>query len=167
MPQLLPTDPTHIATHSHEWCVLVADLCGFSRFTQEHGLGALFAQVNALRRAAQQAIAGLGKIIKYEGDNVYALVKAPADALAIAKYLSLNAPPCSIGLAQGMVLETAGDLWGEAVNTACRLGEDIGQAGQILASVQFLAKAGADINEWTLGHAQGLDYAWHRPEGRP
>lgn len=126
--------------------MLVLDMCGFSRITARHGVIHFLAMVQQMEQAARPAIAGNGgEVIKQEADNLFAVFSQPGQALEAALDIlraldAMNAvqPPeaalhASIGIGYGPTLVIAGkDLFGHEMNMACKLGEDIATAGEIL-----------------------------------
>ena len=50
----------------------------------------------------------------------------------------------AIGLGYGPTLVVEHDVWGDSVNTASKLGEDVGEAGEILVTQDFLAQLDKD-----------------------
>ena len=56
------------------------------------------------------------------------------EALKAARMFHLAPFPLSAGIDVGPVLRVPGDLWGDAVNTASKLGEDLAGAGETILS---------------------------------
>lgn len=126
--------------------ILVLDMCGFSRITQSHGVIHFLAMIHQMEQAARPAIVGNGgEVIKQEADNLFAVFATPEQALdaAIDTLRALDAmnavlPPerslnVSAGIGYGATLVIAHeDLWGPEMNCACKLGEDIASANEIL-----------------------------------
>lgn len=126
--------------------ILVLDMCGFSRITQSHGIIHFLAMIHQMEQAARPAIAGNGgEVIKQEADNLFAIFSTAEQALdaALDTLRALDAmnavlPPerallVSAGIGFGPTLVIANeDLFGAEMNCACKLGEDIAVAGEIL-----------------------------------
>ncbi len=126
--------------------ILVLDMCGFSRITQSHGIIHFLAMIHQMEQAARPAIRGNGgEIIKQEADNLFAIFNTPGQALeaALDTLRALQAmnsvlPPerilnVSAGIGFGPTLVIAQqDLFGPEMNCACKLGEDIAGANEIL-----------------------------------
>lgn len=126
--------------------ILVVDMCGFSRITQRHGIVHFLAMIHQMEQASRPAIAANGgDVVKQEADNLFAVFRHPAQALDAALDIlraldAMNAvmPPeralhVSVGIGHGPTLLVAGeDLFGPEMNHACKLGEDIAGAGEIL-----------------------------------
>ena len=129
-----------------EKTVLVLDMSGFSRITQEHGIVRFLALARLMQQATRPVVERYGgAVIKYEADNLFAAFDRPADAVAAAKAMNvafdstniLTDPirdiSVSIGIAAGKVLYAPGrDLFGDAMNVAAKLGEDLAGPGEIL-----------------------------------
>ena len=126
--------------------ILVLDMCGFSRITQSHGIIHFLAMIHQMEQAARPAIEGNGgEVIKQEADNLFAVFATPEQALeaALDTLRTLSAmntvlPPeralnVSAGIGFGSTLVIAReDLFGPEMNCACKLGEDIATANEIL-----------------------------------
>ena len=126
--------------------ILVLDMCGFSRITQSHGIIHFLAMIHQMEQAARPAIEGNGgEVIKQEADNLFAVFTTPEQALeaALDTLRALGAmntvlPPeralnVSAGIGFGPTLVIAReDLFGPEMNCACKLGEDIAMANEIL-----------------------------------
>jgi adenylate cyclase len=122
-----------------ERTVLILDMAGFSVKVRTRGLMYFLRKI----RYMQSVVAPLlrhhqGELVKFEADNAYAVFPAASDALACA--LAIHATfrarsdgdpdvdnvVVSIGLARGRILLIPGhDLFGDAVNLAAKLGEDL------------------------------------------
>lgn len=158
--------------------VLVLDMCGFSRLSLRYGIIHFLAMIRRLHRAVAPVIARhRGRVVKAEADNVFALFPdvpaAIAGAMAIQKALAQanQALPADwdlhvgIGIGYGPLL-LIGDheLYGEQLNLAAKLGEDLAGAGEILLTKEALQRAGrhkrrfvgrrARLSRMTLNYAQ-------------
>lgn len=154
--------------------VLVADLSGFTRLTRKHGILhflALFRRANLLFTPILEQ--HRGRCVKHEADNhIYAFERA-IDAVAAARAIvaasrALDASlgeddrvqPC-IGIGFGRVLELRDDVFGDEVNIAFKLGEDVAGSREILisdAALRALAREGASVDassrEEEIGHVR-------------
>lgn len=139
--------------------VMVLDMSGFSRTTQQHGIVPFLLMIHQLKLLAKPAIDAAGGIfIKAEADNIFAMFADVDDAVkaarAIMSRLDTVNPllPASrrlhaaIGIGYGRILNVdEEDMFGDEVNLASKLGEDIAEAGEILltaAAQQRAASAG-------------------------
>lgn len=160
--------------------ILVLDMCGFSRITQSHGIIHFLAMIHQMEHAACPAITGNGgEVIKQEADNLFAVFSTPEQALdaALDTLRALDAmnavlPPertlnVSAGIGFGPTLVIANeDLFGAEMNCACKLGEDIAVAGEILLT--GAAYAALPAGRYTCSSSRyqvsGLDLHSHRFE---
>ena len=140
--------------------VLVMDMSGFSRLTQKYGIVHYLSMVHRMQLVTEPIIRQhAGQVIKFEADNCFAAFDNPHDAVraAIALNIAFAAMNIfteeefdirvSIGIDDGDVLMIGGpDYFGNPVNCACKLGEDVAEPGEILitecAFQQIPAEAG-------------------------
>lgn len=128
--------------------VLIMDMSGFSRLTLKYGIVHYLSMVRRMQLASEPVInQHAGRVIKFEADNCFAAFDAPADAVRAAIALndvfsSMNISTedqfdirVSIGIDDGDVLMIGGpDYFGDPVNFASKLGEDVAAPGEILIS---------------------------------
>ena len=136
--------------------------------------------IHQMEQAARPAIDGNGgQVIKQEADNLFSVFSTPSQALdaALDTLRALDAmnavlPPeralqVSVGIGYGPTLVIAHeDLFGSEMNCACKLGEDIAQAGEILltrAAHDALAR-GRYLCSPTHFRISGLDLQAYRFE---
>ncbi|WP_416900064.1 MAG: adenylate/guanylate cyclase domain-containing protein [Minwuia sp.] len=129
-----------------EAAVLVLDMSGFSRLTQQYGAVHYLSMVRRMNISMEDVIArNQGQLVKFEADNSFAIFPTVNDALRCAiaanmQFQGMNLLTVErfdirvcIGIAYGKILLVDGrDFFGEAVNTASRLGEDLADPGEIL-----------------------------------
>jgi adenylate cyclase len=160
--------------------ILVLDMCGFSRITQSHGIVYFLAMIHQMEQAACPAITGNGgEVIKQEADNLFAVFSTPEQALdaALDTLRALDAmnavlPPeralnVSAGIGFGPTLVIANeDLFGAEMNCACKLGEDVAVAGEVLLTSAAYAALPLGRYACSSTHYQlsGLDLHSHRFE---
>lgn len=171
--------------------ILVVDMCGFSRITQSHGIIHFLAMIHQMEQAARPAIEGNGgQVVKQEADNVFAVfstaeqaLEAALDTLRALHAMNAVLPPeralhISAGIGYGPSLVIADeDLFGAEMNCACKLGEDVATAGQILltAAAHAALPAGRYACAPARYQVSGLDLTAHlfedclyeRPLGEP
>lgn len=122
-----------------EKAVLILDMAGFTTKVQKYGLLFFLRKI----RYMQKIVAPLleqhnGQLVKFEADNAYAVFQHSMDAVNCAlaihdtfQYLANGMPDVddvvvSIGIAKGRILWIPGhDFFGDAVNLASKLGEDL------------------------------------------
>ncbi len=158
--------------------ILVLDMCGFSRITQSHGIIHFLAMIHQMEQAARPAIDGNGgEIIKQEADNLFAVFNTPGQALEAAldtlralQAMNTVLPPerilnVSAGIGFGPTLVIAHqDLFGPEMNCACKLGEDIAGANEILLTEAAHADLppGRYICDSARHQISGMDLNAHR-----
>lgn len=125
--------------------VMVLDMSGFSRLVQRYGIIHYLAMIRRMRRVATPAIhRNNGVIIKFEADNCFAVFPKADDAVNASKQImhdmevaNLATPDESdihvcIGIGYGPVLLACDDMYGNELNLASKLGEDVAEKGEIL-----------------------------------
>lgn len=130
--------------------IIVLDAVGFSRLTQEQGIIPALQEICRLRDVATPILeAKSGIVFKAEADNLYvrfdnsdAALQAADHLLAVFKAADLHA---SIGIGYGEVLVVGDhDLYGDEMNLASKLGEDLAKDDEILlteAAHDFLVES--------------------------
>lgn len=135
-------------SYGTENTVLVLDMFGFSLLTRKYGIIHYLSMIRRMQMTVEPIVAGYGgKLIKFEADNCFALLPDPLSAVraattiqhALAATNLLTADELdihvSIGIDYGKILIVNNkDIFGDAVNRACKLGEDIGAAGEVLVT---------------------------------
>lgn len=125
--------------------ILISDQSGFTRLTRSRGIIHFLSLHYRILEMSLPIIASSGGVaLKMEADNILAVFDEPAAAIAAA--IKLNEATTAhnktleedfqvfhcIGVSWGDVLRTDSDVFGDPVNTAYKLGEDIAQRGEIL-----------------------------------
>jgi len=144
-----------------EKAVMILDMSGFSQTTQRFGITSFLLMIHQMRSIAEPCVIDhSGLVVKAEADNLFCLFDNVVDAVGASQKITrhLTAANCilphdhrlyvSIGIGYGMVLNIADqDLYGNEVNLAAKLGEDIGTMGEILLTSAAHAHAHeSDIN---------------------
>jgi adenylate cyclase len=143
-----------------ERAVLVADMSGFSELCERHGIVHFLSMVTRMQATAEPIIAKYdGAVVKFEADNCYATFNSVDGALRAA--LELNAAfhaaneatpdeldiKIACGIDYGQILVVPGrDFYGHSVNRACKLGEDVAVAGEILITAEAATKLASPHN---------------------
>jgi adenylate cyclase len=131
---------------TQERAVMCLDMSGFSRTTQRDGVIPFLLMIHQMKLVVRPALARhRGLLVKEEADNLYCLFDSVGDAVAASREITerLNVVNLllperkrlyvSIGIGFGVILNIENeDLFGEEINLASKLGEDIAQMGQIL-----------------------------------
>jgi adenylate cyclase len=161
--------------------VLVLDMSGFSRTTRHHGIVSFLLMIHQMTLIARPSIEGHGGLLlKAEADNLFCLFDTPADAVRAAvdiigrlNTVNLLLPEgrrlyASIGIGYGRILNVEDeDLFGDEVNLASKLGEDVAEKGAILLTPSAHAQLeGAPVvtREEMLSMA-GLSLSYYVVEG--
>ena len=136
-----------------ELAVLVLDMSGFSSLTQRYGVVHYLSMVKRMQLTAKPVITTHGgTVVRFEADNCFSTFPRPLEAIraAIALNLAFDAanivtPPeldvrVSCGIDYGMVLLVGSrDFYGNPVNRASKLGEDVAGPGEILVTGDAMA----------------------------
>lgn len=135
-----------------ERTVLVWDMSGFSLLTRRHGIIHYLSMVRRMQEASSPIVgAHGGTMVKFEADNGFAVFPYPEAAIGAA--LAINAAfkvensryteefdirvSCGIDHGRILLIEDR-DFFGDAVNIASKLGEDIAGPGEILVAQSAL-----------------------------
>ena len=135
---------------AHVRTFLIADVRGYTRFTQDHGdeeAGRLAAEFARLAR--EVVVASGGEVIEFRGDEALCVFSSARRAIRAAIELqrafrrqseggSLFPLPIGVGLDAGEAVPIEGGYRGAALNTAARLCS-LAQPGQILATETTVA----------------------------
>jgi adenylate cyclase len=157
--------------------IMALDMSGFSRTTRRRGITAFLLMIHQMRRIAVPIVAAhKGVEIKPEADNLYCLFESPADAVAAAREIMRQLEAvnplmpedrrlyASVGIGYGRILNVdEDDVFGDEVNLACKLGEDVAAQGVILLTDAARAgiESGIETREEEIS-ISGLSLAYHR-----
>lgn len=142
----------------HKKAIFVMDMSGFSLLTQKFGIIHYLSMVKRMQITAQPIIKqNGGQVVKFEADNCFAMfdevqasIRAAIELNATFNALSLHADEpfdirVSIGIDYGEVLLIGGpDYFGDSVNRASKLGEDVAGPGEIYVSETAFRKLPAE-----------------------
>ena len=125
--------------------IWVLDMSGFSRLTVRHGITHFLAMIHRLHGIVRPVIAQAGgRVVKTEADNVFAVFPTVGAAVGAAREVhdrlataNVFLPEdwdlhASIGIGFGEVLMLDDDFYGNELNLASKLGEDVAEAGETL-----------------------------------
>lgn len=135
-----------------ERAVLVLDMSGFSLLTRKHGVVHYLSMVRRMHETVRPIVsASGGSVVKFEADNAFAEFPGPQAAVEAAiainraalvenvEYASEFKIQLSMGIDHGRILLVEGeDFFGDAVNSASKLGEDLAEPGEVLVSRQAM-----------------------------
>lgn len=137
-----------------ERTVLVWDMSGFSLVTRRRGIVYYLSMVRRMQEVTLPIVQHHdGELVKFEADNGFAVF--PDVDQGICSAIAMNAAfdeenarypdafdiEISCGLDHGNLLLLEGkDFYGESVNIASKLGEDLAGPGEILVSQQAMSR---------------------------
>ena len=131
-----------------EYAVFVLDMSGFSLLTRKHGIVHYLSMVRRMQLTSEPIVKSYGgKMIKYEADNCFAVFPTPLAAVnaAVAMQHAFTASnlltsddldihiACGIDYGRILVIGEE-DCFGDPVNRASKMGEDIAAAGEVLVT---------------------------------
>ncbi len=157
--------------------IFVLDMSGFSRTTRQLGIVSFLLMIHQMKLVTRPSIAGHGGLlVKAEADNLYCLFDTSDDAVKCAREIverlsaaNLLLPEerrlyVSIGIGYGRILNVEDeDLFGDEVNLASKLGEDVAERGMILlttAAHDQLQSVNVRTREQVLS-ISGLSLSYH------
>jgi class 3 adenylate cyclase len=173
--------------YGQERAVLVLDMSGFSLLTRKFGIVHYLSMVRRMQLTCEPIVKSYtGGLIKFEADNCFALFPTPILAVnaAIAMQHAFEGGniltsdefdihvSCGIDYGKVLLIENE-DCFGDAVNCASKLGEDIAGSNEILitqtAMTMIPSEAGIKSREMTISisglsiPAFAIDYGSFKP----
>jgi class 3 adenylate cyclase len=154
--------------YGEEQTVFVLDMSGFSRLTRKYGIIHYLSMVRRMQLTCDPIVKSYeGYMIKFEADNCFAVFATPLQAVnaAIAMQHAFDAANLltaddldiriACGIDYGKILMVGNDdCFGDAVNRASKMGEDIAEAGEILVTKEAMemipVEAGIKARELNL-----------------
>jgi adenylate cyclase len=151
-----------------ERAVFILDMSGFSMLTRKYGIVHYLSMVRRMQLTTEPIVKSYGgSMIKYEADNCFALFPDPLSAVnaAVAMQHAFEASNLmtsddldifiSCGIDYGKILVINGeDCFGDAVNRASKLGEDVAAAKEVLITKEAMnaipREAGIKAKEMTI-----------------
>jgi class 3 adenylate cyclase len=151
-----------------EHAVFVLDMSGFSLLTRKYGIVHYLSMVQRMQQTTEPIIQSYGGImIKYEADNCFAVFPEvlPAVLAGIAMQHAFRAANLvtsddldihiACGIDYGRILIVGHeDCFGDPVNRASKIGEDLACSGEILVTQEAMqripAEAGIQAEELTV-----------------
>ena len=129
-----------------ERCILILDMSGFTRATQEGSIISFLLSINQMQRLVTPVIEERnGIVVKAEHDNLTCLFDRVEDAIDASREIRRRLESAnvilpldkelyaSIGIGYGSILNVENEsIYGNEVNLASKLGEDIGDLGDVL-----------------------------------
>jgi adenylate cyclase len=151
-----------------EFAVFVLDMSGFSLLTRKYGIVHYLSMVRRMQLTTEPIVRSCGgSMIKYEADNCFAVFPDPLAAVnaAIAMQHAFSASnlltsddldihiACGIDYGKILVIGHE-DCFGDPVNRASKIGEDLAAAGEILITADAMQmipeEAGIKAHELTV-----------------
>lgn len=144
------------AQYTDDCAVMILDSSGFTRLTKAHGIIHFLSLVVRMRDLTLPLCESHNAIAAWaEADNLYAIFKTAKDALrcaieiqAVVMAENAERPETDrlavcIGLGYGKMLRIGGEnVYGDEVNLASKLGEDIAGPNEVLITQTLYDKAG-------------------------
>ena len=135
-----------------EKAVLALDMSEFSLSVRRSGIVSYLGAIRRMQVVTQPIVQACGgEIVKYQADNLMAVFSRTQQAIAAAVEINRALPagpgvtPVSIGIDHGRFLEIPGrDCFGDPVNIAYKLGEDLARPGEVLVSAAAHASLAGD-----------------------
>jgi len=160
--RLLEIDREIWDTFGETHALWVLDMCGFSRLTVRYGITHFLAMIHRLHNIVQPIVRGHGgRVVKTEADNVFATFPNVGAGVAAARDVQAQLATAnaflpadwdlhaSIGIGFGEVLMLGNDFYGNELNLASKLGEDVAESGETLlteaAYEQLAAESGTTV----------------------
>ena len=148
-----------------EYAVFVLDMSGFSLLTRKYGIVHYLSMVRRMQLTTRPIVESFsGTMIKYEADNCFAVFPDPLAAVnaAVAMQHAFTASNLlttddldihiACGIDYGRILVVGReDCFGDPVNCASKMGEDIAASGEVLITREAMdmipAEAGIKTRE--------------------
>jgi class 3 adenylate cyclase len=135
-----------------EYAVFVLDMSGFSLLTRKYGIVHYLSMVKRMQLTTEPIVKSYnGEMLKYEADNCFAIFPDPLSAVNAAIAMQhaftsenlLTADDQDIHIAVGidfgkLLIIGHEDCFGDPVNRASKMGEDIAAAGEILVTQEAM-----------------------------
>jgi class 3 adenylate cyclase len=148
------------ANYGAEYAVFVLDMSGFSLLTRKYGIVHYLSMVRRMQLTTEPIVKSYGgSMIKYEADNCFAVFPDPLSAVnaAIAMQHAFAASnilttddldihiSCGIDYGKLLIIGQE-DCFGDPVNRASKIGEDLANAGEILITRDAMEMIPAEAN---------------------
>lgn len=151
-----------------EYAVFVLDMSGFSLLTRKYGIVHYLSMVRRMQLTTEPIVKSYGgEMLKYEADNCFAIFPDSLSAVnaamamqhAFASENLLTSDDLDIHIAVGidygrLLIIGHEDCFGDPVNRASKMGEDIAAAGEILVTQDAMRnippEAGIKTREMTI-----------------
>ena len=163
--------PKVVAEIEERFCrpvaVLVLDSCGFTRTVRSMGIIHFLALLERLERLARPIVERTGgRVLKREADNIFAIFPDVESAVQCAEQIlsyvrmanellpAADEVDVSLGIGYGDALLIGDDdLYGDEMNLACKLGEDLAGRQELLLTETARAALGEN-STWQFEEAE-------------
>ena len=146
-----------------KFAVFILDMSGFSMLTRKYGIVHYLSMVRRMQLTTEPIIKSYGgRMLKYEADNCFAVFPDPLAAVnaAIAMQHAFRASNLltsddldihiACGIDYGAILIIGHeDCFGDPVNRASKMGEDVAAAGEILVTREAMEMIPAEAGIMT------------------
>jgi len=151
-----------------EYAVFILDMSGFSMLTRKYGIVHYLSMVRRMQLTTEPIVKSYsGRMLKYEADNCFAVFPDPLAAVnaAIAMQHAFSAAniltsddldihiACGIDYGRLLIIGNE-DCFGDPVNRASKMGEDVAAASEILVTKEAMdmipAEAGIKSREISI-----------------
>jgi class 3 adenylate cyclase len=160
-----------------ERCVLVLDMSGFTRATQQGNIISFLLSINQMQRLVTPVVEERGGlVVRAEHDNLTCLFDDVEQAIEASRVITGRLQSAnvilpsdkelyaSIGIGFGEILNVENEsIYGNEVNLASKLGEDIATLGEVLlspAAYEQIAAGGIDCEKRKVS-ISGLDLDYY------
>ena len=137
-----------------EHTVFVLDMSGFSLLTRRYGIVHYMSMVRRMQLTVEPIVKEYkGRFVKFEADNCFAVFPDTYSAIqaAISMQLAFDESNLltdddldihiSCGIDYGKILMIGSeDCFGDAINRACKMGEDLAAAGEIFVGADAMER---------------------------
>jgi len=141
---------------SQKKAILVLDMSGFSRTTHFYGIIPFLLMIHQMQLICKPCIEGKqGKLIKADADNLFCIFDTVDDAISATRDMKEHLDSANealsleqhlyakFGIGYGDILNVGDeDIFGDEVNLASKLGEDIACKGEVLLTSSARAELG-------------------------
>jgi class 3 adenylate cyclase len=165
-----------------ERCILVLDMSGFTRATQQGNIISFLLSINQMQRLVTPVVEEHGGlVVRAEHDNLTCLFDDVSDAVAASREITGRLQSAnvilpsdkelyaSIGIGYGQILNVENEaIYGNEVNLASKLGEDIASLGEVLltpSAYEQIEGSGIECERRTVS-ISGIDLDYYAvPQG--
>jgi class 3 adenylate cyclase len=148
-------------TFAETHAIMVLDMSGFSRLTIRYGIIHFLAMIHRMNAIVAPTVEEHGgHVVKLDADDVFAVfpdvshaVDASLDILNRLEAVNTGLPEeldlyASMGIGYGEVLNLGDDMFGEQMNLASKLGEDLAHRSEILLTEAAYKQLANDPREF-------------------